>query len=120
SDRGIKMHGIPDFDELQEVRVEDLFSRDWSDVARQLREGGPLKVADNERCEAVILDVETYQRLARCAHRSTYLPEAERTLRELRAEFDERLATMRRNGGLAATLAKPPIMGRRIKLGPSS
>lgn len=60
---------------------------------------------------SVILGVQTFERLI--GHRSgaDLSPTAERILRDLQAEFDDRIATMRRTDGLSAAVGNPPDQG---------
>lgn len=64
----------------------------WSSFMREVRSSGTLVVTHRNQPEAVVLSVERYQELVRLAQRER-VREAQQLV-QLRAQFDQRLASL--------------------------
>lgn len=103
---------------LEKATASSVKTRGWPSLMRTVREKQALVITNHNHPEAVIVDIKAYQELlakAAGADGDERLGELER----LRVEFDARLASLGREGGLGKVMGQPIRRGRKVTLGPS-
>lgn len=108
-----------DLAQLQTTPAADVKVKGWPSLMRKVRASGAIVITNHNHPDAVVVDVNEYQRLVAHANAASGAHLRAQSLRALQLRFDEHLSSLKDGSGLSKVLGRPARQGRKIALGSS-
>ncbi|MEN4904435.1 type II toxin-antitoxin system prevent-host-death family antitoxin [Luteimonas sp. TWI1416] len=108
-----------DLAQLQTTPAADVKVKGWPSLMRKVRASGAIVITNHNHPDAVVVDVNEYQRLVAHANAASGANLRAQSLRALQLRFDEHLSSLKDGSGLSKVLGRPAHKGRKIALGSS-
>jgi prevent-host-death family protein len=103
--------------DLEKTPAADVKVKGWPSLMRKVRVSGAIVITNHNHPEAVVVDVDEYQRLVAQANAASGADLRAQSLRTLQLRFDEHLSSLKDGSGLSKVLGRPARKGRKIALG---